>query len=52
MVPIEIPIGQDELGRLVGPTRESVSRDLNSFRRMGLLTTSHRRITFTDINAL
>ena len=50
--PVEIPIGQDELARLVGSTRETVSRALTSFRRMGLLTTSHRRITITDLDAL
>lgn len=50
--PIEIPIGQDELARLVGSTRETVSRALTSYRRMGLLTTSHRRITITDLDAL
>ncbi len=49
---IEIPIGQDELARLVGSTRETVSRALTSYRRMGLLTTSHRRISITDLDAL
>ncbi len=49
---IEIPIGQEELARLVGASRETVSRALNSYRRMGLLTTSHRRISITDIKAL
>ncbi len=50
--PIEIPIGQDELARLVGSTRETVSRALTSYRRMGLLTTSHRRISITDLDGL
>ena len=49
---IEIPIGQEELARLVGASRETVSRALNSYRRMGLLTTSHRRISITDFEAL
>ena len=49
---IEIPIGQDELARLVGSTRETVSRALTSYRRMGLLTTSHRRISITDLDGL
>ena len=49
---IDIPIGQEELARLVGASRETVSRALNSYRRMGLLTTSHRRISITDIKAL
>ena len=50
--PIIISIGQDELARLVGSTRETVSRALTSYRRMGLLTTSHRRISITDLAAL
>ncbi len=49
---IQIPIGQDELARLVGSIRETVSRALTSYRRMGLLTTSHRHITITDLDAL
>ena len=49
---IEIPIGQDELARLVGSTRETVSRALTSYRQMGLLTTSHRRISITNLHGL
>jgi hypothetical protein len=36
----------------VGASRETVSRALNSYRRMGQLTTSHRRISITDFEAL
>ena len=49
---IQIPIGQDELARLVGSIRETVSRALTSYRSMGLLTTSRRHITITDLDAL
>ena len=49
---IEIAIGQDELARLVGSSRETVSRALTSYRRMGLLSTSHRRISITDLPGL
>ena len=49
---VEIPIGQDELARLVGASRETISRALNSYRRLGVLSTAHRRITITDIAAL
>ena len=49
---IEITIGQDELARLVGSSRETVSRALTSYRRMGLLTTFHRRIAITDLRGL
>ena len=50
--PIEVILGQDELARLVGASRETVSRALNSYRRLGILSTSHRRITITDLSAL
>ena len=49
---IEIPIGQEDLARLVGSSRETISRALNSYRRLGILSTSHRRITITDLRAL
>ena len=49
---IVVPIGQDELARLVGASRETVSRALTSYRRLGMLTTSHRRITITDLAGL
>ena len=49
---IVVPIGQEELGRLVGASRETVSRALKSYRRLGLVTTSHRRITITDLVGL
>lgn len=47
-----VPIGQEELSRLVGSSRETVSRALSAYRRMGLLSTSHRRITITDLDGL
>ncbi|PKB68502.1 MAG: hypothetical protein BZY81_01890 [SAR202 cluster bacterium Io17-Chloro-G4] len=50
--PIEVPMGQDQLARLVGASRETISRALNSYRRLGILSTSHRRITITDLKAL
>ena len=49
---IVVPMGQDELARLVGASRETVSRALNSYRRLGMLDTSHRRITITDLAKL
>ena len=50
--PIEVPLGQDELARLVGASRETISRALNSYRRLGIVSTSRRRITITDREAL
>ena len=49
---IEVPLSQDELARLVGASRETISRALNSYRRLGILTTSHRLITIIDRKAL
>ena len=49
---IVVSLGQDELARLVGASRETVSRALNSYRRLGMLDTSHRRITITDLARL
>ena len=49
---IVVPLGQDELARLVDASRETVSRALNSYRRLGMLDTSHRRITITDLARL
>ena len=50
--PVEVAVGQEELARLVGASRETVSRSLNSYRRLGILQTSHRRITIHDRQAL
>ena len=47
-----VPMGQEELSRLVGSSRETVSRVLTTYRRMGLLTTSHRKITITNLTGL
>ena len=49
---LTIPLGQEELSRQVGCSRETVSRALTTYRRMGLLTTSHRRITITNMGGL
>ena len=50
--PIEVPMGQDQLARLVGASRETISRALYSYRRLGIVSTFHRRITITDRAAL
>ena len=49
---VVVPMGQEELARLVGASRETVSRALASYRRMGVLTTANRRITITDLPRL
>ena len=50
--PVEVPVGQEQLARLVGASRETISRALNSYRSLGILSTSHRKITVTDLPAL
>ena len=50
--PRVVPLGQEELASLVGASRETVSRALTSYRRMGILTTSHRRIVINDLKGL
>jgi CRP-like cAMP-binding protein len=50
--PLEVSVGQEELARLVGASRETVSRVLNGYRRQGILLTSHRRIIIKDRPAL
>ena len=50
--PVEVAVGQEELARLVGASRETVNRVLNSYCRQGILLTSHRRITIKDRQAL
>ena len=47
-----VPLGHCELASLVGAGRETVSRALNSYRRMGILTTFHRRIVINDSKGL
>ena len=49
---ITVPMGQEDLSRLVGSSRETVSRALTMYRRKGLVITSHRRITVTDLKGL
>ncbi|MDP6550099.1 MAG: Crp/Fnr family transcriptional regulator [Dehalococcoidia bacterium] len=50
--PRVVPLGHCELASLVGAGRETVSRALNSYRRMGILTTFHRRIVINDSKGL
>ena len=45
-------MGQDQLAHLVGASRETISRALNSYRRLSILSTSHQRITILDLEAL
>jgi len=49
---IPVPVSQDELAHLVGASRETVSRALNNYRRMGILSTSNRLVTINDLSRL
>ena len=49
---VSVPVGHEDLSWLVGSSRETVSRALTMYRRMGILTTSHRKITITDPSGL
>jgi CRP/FNR family cyclic AMP-dependent transcriptional regulator len=48
----EITVSQEELARFVGAARESVNRQLQIWRREGLLTLGRGRITILDPDAL
>ncbi len=48
----ELSLTQDELARWTGATRETVSRALRLMRRLGWVTTEHRKITVLDAGAL
>ena len=47
-----IPTGQEELSKMVGASRETVSRVLSSYRDRGLLLTSHKQITIYRLDVL
>ena len=49
---VTVPLGQEELSRLVGSSRETVSRALATYRKMGIVTTSHRKITITNVERM
>ena len=49
---VSVLLSHEELSRLVGSSREVVSKTLTTYRNMGLLTTSHRRITITNLKGL
>ena len=50
--PVTILLTHEELGRMVGATREVVSRALINYRRQGLITTSRRKIVIKDVEEL
>lgn len=49
---IELPLSQEDLGGLVGASRDSVARTLRDWRAQGLVTTRRRSITLLDIDRI
>jgi CRP/FNR family transcriptional regulator, cyclic AMP receptor protein len=50
-VPLTVPITQDELARMVGASRESVSRSVGALAAQGLVRPGRRRLVLTDLAA-
>jgi len=50
--PIELGLSQEDLGRHVHASRESVVRALSRLREAGLVSTSRRRVTVLDLEGL
>jgi CRP-like cAMP-binding protein len=52
VVELELPVAQDELGRLAGMCRESTCKTLRTFKRAGLLDYRGRRVRLLRTDAL
>jgi CRP-like cAMP-binding protein len=51
-VQIDLPLSQQELGDMVGTSRESINKQLRAFAHDGLLLSSTGRLTIRDLAAL
>jgi CRP-like cAMP-binding protein len=51
-VALELPLSQEDLGDLIGASRESVARALCRLRAAGVLATNRRSIVVLDVSAL
>jgi CRP-like cAMP-binding protein len=51
-VRVALPLTQEDLGRMVGATREAVNRTLVGLSRRGLVRTEERRYVIPDLAAL
>jgi len=49
---IDVKLSQQQLGKLVGITRESTNKHLNEWQRDGLITVTGRVITIRDLDGL
>jgi CRP-like cAMP-binding protein len=52
VIEVALPLSQEELASLVGTSRATVTRALNNWRKRGLIRTSQRHITITDLGGL
>jgi CRP/FNR family cyclic AMP-dependent transcriptional regulator len=50
--PVEVGLGQAEIGQAVGLSRAVVAAELGRLREQGVIETGHRRITITDMPRL
>ncbi|TFW09411.1 helix-turn-helix domain-containing protein, partial [Oxalobacteraceae bacterium OM1] len=48
----EVPLTQEELGHLLGKSRQSIAKLLREWERTGLVETKYGRISITDADAL
>ncbi len=51
-VRVDLPITQEDLGRMVGASRESVNKSIASLARRGLVRTEGRLLVIPDLDAL
>jgi CRP/FNR family cyclic AMP-dependent transcriptional regulator len=51
-VRLRVPLTQDELARMVGASREAVTRSLGVLAARGLVRTEHRTFVIPDLDAL
>jgi CRP-like cAMP-binding protein len=52
VIELLLPLSQEELASLAGTSRATVTRALSNWRSRGLIITSQRRITLTDVPTL
>jgi CRP-like cAMP-binding protein len=50
--PVDIRLAQQDLGDMVGTSRESVNKQLRAWEQDGLVTLKRERVTLNDLDAL
>ena len=51
-IALRIKLSQDDLGRMLGVTRESVSKEMGVLQRRGIVSSRHASIVIRDLDAL